>query len=68
MTYVVGNPKTKKALKEMLASGKEVEVFNPGLGTIPENGNVYLEGPQYPEAHMWYAKGTMENGKLVKVS
>lgn len=31
MAYVVGNPKTKKALKEMFASGG-VELFEPGLG------------------------------------
>lgn len=67
MSYVSGNPKTKKALKEMLASGKSPRVFQPGLGTIPDNGTVYLEGPHYPAPHTWYATGTMENGKLVKV-
>jgi len=65
--YVRPNFKTKKSLKEAVARGDKVEVFAPGLGTIPENGRVSLEGPHYPEPHKWYAAGTMENGRLVKV-
>lgn len=68
MTYVSPNFKTKKALKEALAEGKDIEVFNPGLGSVPDNGNVSLEGPHYPEPHRWYASGVMQDGKLVKVS
>jgi hypothetical protein len=45
----------------------QIEVFQPGLGTIPENGTVYLEGPHYPEPHKWYAQGTMRDGRLVSV-
>lgn len=67
MTYVSPNFKTKKAVKDAIASGKPIEVFQPGLGTVPENGTVYLEGPHYPEPHKWYGKGTMVDGKLVKV-
>ena len=67
MTYVSPNFKTKKALKEAIAAGKLIDVFQPGLGTVPENGTVYLEGPHYPAPHSWYAQGTMENGRLVKV-
>ena len=67
MTYVSPNFKTKKALKEALTAGKRVEVYQPGLGTIPDNGTVYLEGPHYPEPHRWYAQGTIENGRLVRV-
>lgn len=65
--YVDPNFKTKKALKEAIASGKSVGVFAPGLGTVPHNGTVYLEGPHYPEPHKWYAQGTMKDGKLVSV-
>ena len=67
MTYVSPNFATKKALKEALAAGKPVDVYQPGLGTIPENGPVYLEGPHYPKPHRWWAEGKMEGGKLVKV-
>jgi hypothetical protein len=67
MTYVSPNFKTKKALKEALTNGQEVSVFNPGLGTIPYNGSVFLEGPHYPQPHKWYAQGIMKDGKLVKV-
>ena len=65
MTYVLPNFRTKKALKEAVTAGKLVEVYQ--LGTVPDNGIVYLEGPHYPEPHRWYAQGTMENGKLVRV-
>ena len=65
MTYVSPNFKTKKALKEAISAGTDVDVFQPGLGTIPHDGTVFLEGPHYPAPHSWYATGTMKNGKLV---
>ena len=67
MTYVSPNFKTKKALKEAVNANERVDVYEPGLGTVPRDGAVYLEGPHYPEPHRWYAKGTMKDGKLVKV-
>jgi hypothetical protein len=69
MAYVSPNYKTKKALKEALAAGKAIQVYQPGpfSHTLPENGTVYLEGPHYPEPHKWYAQGTMKNGRLISV-
>lgn len=67
MTYVSPNFTTKKALKDALKAGQPIEVYEPGLGTVPANGRVSLEGPHYPQPHTWYAEGRMENGKLVKV-
>ncbi len=67
MAYVNPNFKSKKALKEALAKGDSIEVFQPGLGVVPVNGHIALEGPHYPKAHTWYAEGTMKDGKLVKV-
>jgi hypothetical protein len=75
--YVVGNPRTKKALKEMLEINLPIGIdksylFQPNSdltgAVVPDNGTVYIEGPQYPEPHRWYAKGTMKDGKLVKIS
>lgn len=68
MCYVYPNYKTKKALTTALAEGKEVAVYQPGLGNVPQDGRVTLEGPHFPEPHRWYATGTMQGGKLVKVS
>jgi hypothetical protein len=65
--YVSPNFKTKKALKDALAKGQTVTVFAPGLGTVPDNGTVTLEGPHFPEPHKWYATGTMKDGKLVSI-
>lgn len=67
MAYVSPNFQTKKALKEALAAGKTVQVFSPGLGSVPRDGTVYLEGPHYPKPHSWYAEGTIKDGVLIKV-
>jgi hypothetical protein len=67
MAYVNPNCRTKKELKERLARGEKVEVFQPGLGEVLSNGMVILEGPHYPKPHTWYAQGEMRDGKLVKV-
>jgi hypothetical protein len=67
MAYVSPNFKTKKALREAVESGQYVRVFQPGLGDVPINGSIPLEGPHYPEPHRWYAAGTMVDGKLTKV-
>ena len=65
--YVSPNFKTKKALKDALTAGRAVDVYQPGLGTVPTDGRVSLEGPHYPEPHRWYGTGTMQDGRLVKV-
>ena len=69
MTYVSPNFQTKKALKEALAAGREVTVFEPGFigSEVPANGRVYLEGPHAPQPHKWYATGIMRDGKLVGI-
>ena len=70
MAYVSPNFKTKKALKEAVASGKKVRVFQPG-GLFPDPtypGTTSVEGPHYPKPHSWYAVVTMnEDGYVIKV-
>jgi hypothetical protein len=61
---------TKKALKEAVAAGKKLSVFQPNNFfnvNPPENGTTTLEGPNF-KMHKWYAKVTLENGVIVKVS
>jgi hypothetical protein len=65
--YTEKDFKSKKALKEALAAGEKIAVYAPGLGEVPENGRVALEGPHYPRPHAWYAEGIMENGFLKSV-
>ncbi len=67
MAYVEGNPPTKKALKEMLASGKTPAIFSPGPFAAKRDGEESVEGPQYPKPHSWYARVRVENGLIVKV-
>ncbi len=69
--YTEQNFKTKKALKEAVAAGKQVGVYQPNAdltgARLPANGKVYLEGPHYPQPHTWYAEATLADGIIVKV-
>ena len=73
--YTDKNYKTKKALKEDVAAGKEVTFYQPGpfirgyrlSGNEPTDGTITLEGPWFPEPHRWYARATVKNGVIVKV-
>ena len=67
--YTVENFKTKKALKEAVAAGKEVRYFQYGPfgGNEPQNGKIFLEGPHYPQPHTWYATAEAKDGVIVKV-
>jgi hypothetical protein len=67
MAYAEGNPKTKKALKEMVAAGKKVYIFSPGPFPVPENGTVCVEGPHYPKPHSWYAECEVKDQIITKV-
>lgn len=66
--YTDINFKTKKALKDAVAEGRRITVYQPG-GIFPskEDGEVSLEGPHYPEPHKWYATATIKDGVIVKV-
>ena len=65
--YVSPNFKTKKALKEAIASGVTVTLFSPGPFPCKTNGTEFIEGPHYPAPHSWYAQVTVSDGKVVKV-
>lgn len=67
--YVEPSFKTKKALKDAVKAGQIVTVYQPNniFGTSPPvNGEVSVEGPSF-EAHRWYARVKLENGRVVKV-
>jgi hypothetical protein len=69
--YTDTNFKSKKALKEAIAAGKTVGVFQPNGDLFganpPRDGSVTLEGPHYPAPHTWYAQATLQDGRIVKV-
>jgi len=65
--YTSKNYQTKKALKDDVASGKEVTLFAPGLGSPKRDGVETVEGPHYPKPHKWYAQVEMKDGRVVKV-
>lgn len=68
--YTVTDYKSKKQIKEDIAAGKQVRVYQPNKMTSepdPTEGIVHLEGPHYPKAHTWYAEGTLKDGVLVKI-
>lgn len=70
--YTTKNFRTKKALKEAVASGEKVTVYQPNGDMFgkepPKNGTVSVEGPHYPEPHRWYAQVTLTDGVVTKVS
>lgn len=70
MSYTTKNYKTKKALKVAVAAGEQVTVYNPGLGPDLREytGEVFLEGPHYPEPHRWYAKAKVQQGIITHVA
>jgi hypothetical protein len=64
--YTVKNFKTKKALKEAVASGVQVETYQPGgMFEAKRDGNISLEGPHYPAPHSWYASATIKDGVII---
>ena len=69
--YTIRNFKTKKALKEAIARGDKVGVFQPGgldrTHYADFSGTVTLEGPHYPEPHKWYASATVVDGVITRV-
>jgi len=68
MAYTCENFRTKKALKEALASGRRVYVYQPGpYGPDVKDGACALEGPHFPEPHKWYARAVVKDGSVVSV-
>lgn len=65
--YVSPNYKTKKALKEAVASGEVVQVFSPGPFPAKQDGRESVEGPHFPQPHRWYAQVEVKDGFVVKV-
>jgi len=65
--------KTKKALKEAVAEGKSVriyqpnEIFNSIQSSPTYTGTATIEGPHYPKPHTWYARVEVVDGTITKV-
>lgn len=67
MAYTSINFKTKKALKEAVARGDAISVYQPGLGSVPTTGWCGVEGPHYPAPHTWYAQVQLKDRVIVAV-
>ena len=67
--YASINFKTKKALKEAVASGQKIRVRHVSVmgDTYVTNGTAYLSGPWYPEPHKWYAEVSVKDGFITTV-
>lgn len=65
--YTVENFKTKKALREAVTAGRSIEVYEPGIQTGKKDGEVFLEGPHYPQPHTWYAAVIIKDRIVQKV-
>jgi hypothetical protein len=71
MAYATIDFPTKRALREAVARGDRVTIFQPASDVTgfaaPRNGRVALEGPHYPAPHTWYAQVELVDGCVVKV-
>ena len=67
MTYCVKNYPTAKALREDFKAGTTIRVFEPGIGRLPEQGRVTLEGPHFPKPHRWYLGADIKNRVITKL-
>lgn len=69
--YASFNAPSKKALKEAVAAGKKITVYQPNgdlFGVVPpKNGVVSVEGPHFPKPHKYYCRVTLKDGFIVKV-
>jgi hypothetical protein len=71
--YTTTNYKTKKALREAVASGAQVTIYQPNdmfgnpKARADYTGNAFVEGPHYPAPHAWYAEVQVTNGIVTKV-
>ena len=69
--YTDTNFKTKKALKEAVATGKKVTYYQPNgdlTGAVPpRDGTIVIEGPHYPAPHKFYAQCEVKDGVIIKV-
>lgn len=70
MAYVVGNPRSKAAVKRAVAAGEAVRVFQAGgvFSATVADGTVGIEGPHSPAPHTWYGTAVIKDGVIVKVS
>lgn len=62
--YTSKNFKTKKSLKEAIANGEKITVYQAGgffSGGNTAGGTVTLEGPHYPAPHTWYAQAKLDD-------
>lgn len=60
---------TAGATLEVSGNARPVTYYQPGPfgGNEPRDGQLFFEGPHYPEPHRWYAQATARNGVIVKV-
>jgi hypothetical protein len=71
--YTTVNFKTKRELKDAVANGRKIGVYQPndmfGNTDKVQRGThtVTLEGPHYPAPHKWYATATVIDGEIVSV-
>lgn len=69
--YTDRNFQTKKALKDAIAAGRQVGVYQPNGDLfnvrVPVDGVCSVEGPHYPQPHKWYARVQLADGVIVKV-
>jgi hypothetical protein len=67
--YATKNCRTAKELREAVAAGERIGIFQPGVGAgrEPREGVVVIEGPHFPKPHTYYVRAQIKDGVIVKV-
>lgn len=66
-TYCRINFPTKKALKEAVAKGQKVGIYQAGIGLVPvPHGEYFISGPHAPKPHTWHAQVRLDEQGWVK--
>jgi hypothetical protein len=65
MSHIYPDYQTKKAFKEALKAGVQIEIFNAGLFPLIADGKTCVEAPA--RCHKWYAMVEYKNNIVTKI-
>ena len=69
MSYTTVDYPSKKALQTAFKSGVRIEIDQSScMFPQDKDGDIVIEGPQYPKAHTFYQKVTIKDNVVVKLN
>jgi hypothetical protein len=65
MAHISPDFQSKKAFKEAVKNGEQINIFSPGPFPLPSSGQTCVEAPA--NYHKWYASVKYVDGIVTKV-